>query len=261
VSAGAERSGAVGYAEDGAVAIITFNRPAALNAFDQGARLGVLAALQLADRNDGVRAIVLCGAGRGFSSGADLTEPVSAADVPRILEREYAPGILAIVQSDKPVIAAVHGFATGIAAAYVLACDLVVMGEGAFMQMPFARIGLVPDGGLCWQLAQRLGHRVAFEVAVEGERLAAARCRELRLVNRVVPDEQVLAETVSWARKLATLQKLALAGTKRALHAAGGALLEETMRIEANWQGDCVATADFKEGVEAFLGKRAPRFE
>jgi 2-(1,2-epoxy-1,2-dihydrophenyl)acetyl-CoA isomerase len=260
VSAETDAAGAVDYAEDGAVAVITLNRPATLNAFDKTLRLEVPAALRSADRSDGVRAIVLCGAGRGFSSGADLTERVSAADVPRILEREYAPGILAIAQSDKPVIAAVHGFATGIAAAYVLACDLVVMGESAFMQMPFARVGLVPDGGLCWHLAHRLGHRMAFEVAIEGERLAAARCRELGLANRVVPDERVMPEAVSWARKLASQPRLALAGTKRALRAAGGASLEETMRVEARWQRDCVASPDFVEGVGAFLSKRAPRF-
>lgn len=248
------------YVEEGPVAVITLNRPETLNAFNRAARLGFIEAMRQAQSAKGVRAVVLCGAGRGFSSGADLTEKMPVEEALTLLDKEYAPGIQAIVNLPKPVIAAVHGFAAGIGVAYALASDLVVMGEKAFMQVPFAKIGLVPDGGLCWQLTQRLGHRVAFEVAMEGERLPAARCRELGLANRVVAEDGVVAEAKAWAARLAAQAPIAVAGTKHALRRAGGATLEDIMSLESRHQRECVLSADFKEGVAAFFEKRPPRF-
>ena len=248
------------YVEEGPVAVITLNRPETLNAFNRAARLGFIEAMRQAQSAKGVRAVVLCGAGRGFSSGADLTERMPVEETLTLLDKEYAPGIQAIVSLPKPVIAAVHGFAAGIGVAYAPASDLVVMGEKAFMQVPFAKIGLVPDGGLCWQLAQRLGHRVAFEIAMEGERLPAARCRELGLVNRVVAEDGVVAEAKAWAARLAAQAPIAVAGTKNALRRAGGATLEDIMSLESRHQRECVLSADFNEGVAAFFEKRPPRF-
>ena len=248
------------YVEEGPVAVITLNRPETLNAFNRAARLGFIEAMRQAQSAKGVRAVVLCGAGRGFSSGADLTERMPVEETLTLLDKEYAPGIQAIVSLPKPVIAAVHGFAAGIGVAYALASDLVVMGEKAFMQVPFAKIGLVPDGGLCWQLAQRLGHRVAFEIAMEGERLPAARCRGLGLVNRVVAEDGVVAEAKAWAARLAAQAPIAVAGTKNALRRAGGATLEDIMSLESRHQKECVTSTDFREGVAAFFEKRAPRF-
>lgn len=248
------------YAEEGPIAVITLNRPAAVNAFDKAMRLAFIEAMRGAEQATSVRAVVIHGAGRGFSAGADLNEAVPLDGVHTILEKEYNPGILAIERLPKPVIAAVHGFAAGIGVSYALACDLVVMGEQAFMQVPFAKIGLVPDGGLTWQLARRVGHRVAFEIALEGERLSAARCRELGLANRVVADGAVLDEAKAWARRLAEQAPIAMAGTKRALRASGSSSLEEILGIEARHQQECVTSSDFKEGVSAFFAKRPPRF-
>jgi 2-(1,2-epoxy-1,2-dihydrophenyl)acetyl-CoA isomerase len=160
----------------------------------------------------------------------------------------------------KPVIVAVEGFATGIGASFVLACDIVLLGESAFLQVPFSKIGLVPDGGMCWQLATRLGHRVAFEIAMSGERLSAERCVHLGLANRVVPDGMAFGHAEELADRLAAAAPLALAGTKHLLRAAAGLGLDATMHAEAVRQAACIDSADFREGVQAFVEKRAPRF-
>jgi 2-(1,2-epoxy-1,2-dihydrophenyl)acetyl-CoA isomerase len=184
----------------------------------------------------------------------------SSTEGMRQLDEEYNPGVRAIVEMPKPVIAALNGFAAGIGVSYALACDMVLMGENAFMQVPFGRIGLVPDGGACWQLAERLGPRVAFEVAMLGERLPAARCVALGLANRAVPDDKLLDETLAIAARLAECAPQALAGTKSLLRSASVRGLEGTLREESREQGKCIATEDFREGVRAFLEKRAPRF-
>jgi 2-(1,2-epoxy-1,2-dihydrophenyl)acetyl-CoA isomerase len=160
----------------------------------------------------------------------------------------------------KPIIAAVEGFATGIGASFALASDIVLLGKSAFLQVPFARIGLVPDGGMCWQLATRLGPRVAFELAMSGERVPAERCVALGLANRVVPDGEVCAHAEALARELALAAPLALAGTKRLLGQAAALGLAGTMSAEAKEQAKCIASGDFREGVRSFIEKRAPKF-
>ncbi len=179
----------------GRVAIVTLNRPESLNGFTSGLRNALKKELQAVAADESVRAVVLTGAGRGFSAGADLkAEPMtSGAEVERQLNEEYGAALREIARMPKPVIAAVNGFATGIGGSFALVCDLVVMGEGAFFQVPFAKIGLVPDGGLTWLLTERVGHRRAFELAISGDRVPAAKCLEWNLANRVVPDDQVVA--------------------------------------------------------------------
>jgi len=249
------------YELRGAVALITLNRPESLNTFNEGFGHDILKALDRARTTATVRAVVLTGAGRGFSAGAELKPPFPAiSTMVRRLEDEYAPGILAITSMPKPVLAAVNGFATGIGASYALACDLLLLEASAFLQSPFARIGLVPDGGLCWQLATRLGPRLAFELACTGERVTAQRCVELGLANRAVADGKVVEEALAMAEKLAEAAPLALAGTKRLLRAAPGLGLAATLREETIEQGLRLGSADFREGVAAFLEKRKPQF-
>ncbi len=160
----------------GRVAIVTLNRPESLNGFTSGLRNALKKELQAVAADESVRAVVLTGAGRGFSAGADLkAEPMtSGTEVERQLNEEYGAALREIARMPKPVIAAVNGFATGIGGSFALVCDLVVMGEGAFFQVPFAKIGLVPDGGLTWLLTERVGHRRAFELAISGDRVPAA---------------------------------------------------------------------------------------
>ena len=256
-----EVSSIVLYEERGPVALITLNRPEALNAFGEGMGRDILEALDRAHRSASVRALVLTGAGRGFSAGAELKGQFpSVGTMLTRLEEEYCAGIRAIASMPKPVIAAVNGFASGIGASFALACDLLLIGELAFLQIPFARIGLVPDGGLCWQLATRLGPRVAFELAFSGERIAAQRCVELGLANRAVSDATIVDEAVALAARLADGAPMALAGTKRLLRRAPEIGLNATLREETMEQARCLLSDDFSEGLASFLEKRAPRF-
>jgi 2-(1,2-epoxy-1,2-dihydrophenyl)acetyl-CoA isomerase len=246
----------------GPVAIITLNRPESLNGFTSGLRSALKQALQEVGADASVRAVVLTGAGRGFSAGADLkAEPMtSGVEVELQLNEEYGAALRAIATMPKPVIAAVNGFATGIGGSFALVCDLVVMGEGAFFQVPFAKIGLVPDGGLTWLLTERVGHRRAFELAISGDRVPAAKCLEWNLVNRVVPDAEVVASAVAWAESLCGAAPIALGYMKQLLRSAPDMGYEQTIRAEARYQAPCIDSQDFREGVAAFREKRAPKF-
>jgi 2-(1,2-epoxy-1,2-dihydrophenyl)acetyl-CoA isomerase len=258
----------VSYVQQDAVVQITLERPDALNAFNRALRVQLAAALQRASADPTVRAVALTAAGRAFSAGADLkavqaeaaTGSSPGAVVRRQLEQEYFPGIQAIIDSPKPVIAAVEGLVAGIGGAYVLACDLVVMAEDADFVLPFHNIGLVPDGGLTWLLERQVGARRAFELAVECSRVSAARCRELGLANRVVAKGTAVQAALAWARALAQRPTVAIAQTKRLLRGAPALGFAQALRAEIDAQTACIDSQDFREGVSAFLEKRAARF-
>jgi 2-(1,2-epoxy-1,2-dihydrophenyl)acetyl-CoA isomerase len=259
-----EVAAVVSYELRAAVAHITLNRPAALNAFDQALRRQFAAALQRAAADPLVRAVALLAAGRAFSAGADLKEMQSTrradSEVRRQLEEEYAPGVHAIAGMAKPVITAVEGLVAGIGCAYMLASDLVVMAEDAYFTLPFQNIALVPDGGITWMLERQIGARRAFEIAVECERVPAARCLELGLVNRVVPKGAANETASQWAERLAQRAPLAVMHTKRLLRQAATLDFAQGLRNEVLAQEQCIVSADFREGVTAFLEKRAARF-
>lgn len=250
------------YERRDAVAVISMNRPENLNSFNNALRRALQAAVARAAADDSVRAVVLTGAGRGFSAGADLAagETPTPVSVVGQLENEYGPAVLQLAEMEKVTIAAVNGFAAGIGVGFALACDLVVMGESAFIQVPFNRIGLVPDGGVCWQLVERVGHRRALELSLEAERVPAARCVALGLANRVVPDDQVLPAALEWAERIAQAAPIAVRETKRVMRRAATSTLKQTISDEAQAQSKCIGSADFMEGVTAFLQKRPARF-
>ena len=249
------------YEQDAAVVTITLNRPDAMNGFDTELRADLLAALTHAAQDAQVRVVVLTGAGRCFSAGADLKAGfASGAEVKRQLDEEYGPCLKAIADMPKPVISAVNGFAAGIGLAFALVSDLVVMGESAFLLSPFSNIGLVPDGGATWLLPRLIGYQRAYQLCVENERIKAPRCVELGLANRAVPDAQVLSATQSWAASLARRAPLALARTKQAMRLAAVSDYEEAMKLEAELQRASADSADCQEGVSAFLEKRKPNF-
>ncbi len=250
----------VSYSVEGGVATVTMNRPDAMNAFNQQLRSDLAAGLQQADRDDEVRVVVLTGAGRAFNPGADLKEGISNS-VERQLIYEYRPILDAISNLQKPVIAAVNGFAAGVGLSVALACDLAVMADNAFLLSPFTTISLVPDGGATWLLVRQLGYKRAYEMSVEGQRLSAEDALAAGLINRVTPPEEVVSNAQAWAAELAKKAPLSLTATKRAMRLAMHASYDDVYRLEALLQGHCAASEDAAEGVQAFLDKRAANFK
>lgn len=247
----------VNYEVDGAVATVSLNRPDAMNSFNTELRAELASALNRAGADDAIRAVVVTGAGRAFNAGADLKEGIPDS-VERMLNTEYRPCFDAIINMQKPVISAVNGFAAGIGLSLALACDLSVMGEGAFLLSPFAAISLVPDGGANWLLVGQLGYKRAFEMAIEGQRMDAREALAAGLVNRVVPAEEVVSNAQAWAAELALKAPLSIAATKRAMRLAQHASYDEVYRLEAVLQGNCVRSEDAAEAVSAFIEKRQP---
>ena len=252
----------VDYRVGDGVALLTLNRPERRNAFNRALRLDLLAALERARQDELARVIVLTGAGRSFCSGADLTESQTdrAATARELINSEYRPIIEEIRATPKLVVGAVNGAAAGIGSAVVLACDLVVMAEDAYLLQAFADIGLVPDGGITWFLARALGIRIATELMLDPARLGAARCLELGLINRIAPAERMLEAALDWSRALAKRAPLPQRHVKGLMCDIFDISLREAIEREAESQDVCAASGDFREGVRAFLEKRKPAF-
>ena len=243
------------------VATIALNRPDAMNAFNARMRHEVYDAVETAAQDDAVRVVILTGVGRGFSAGADLRDGEMPKLVQQVLEDEYKPALLAIATAPKPFISAVNGAAAGIGSAFAMACDLCVMADDAYIYQAFAAIGLIPDGGATWHLLHQLGRKRAYELIVGGEKLAAQRCVELGLANRVVAADSLMQATQSWAEQLAAKAPLALRYSKDALNKAMQNNLADQISYEAYLQNVCVVSDDAQEGIQAFLEKREADFQ
>lgn len=246
---------------EGAVLTITLNRPDVLNAFNVDLHRALGAALKDA-RADDVRAVVITGAGRGFCVGQDLTEFREApGNIGERLRGNYHPNILAIRALEKPVIAAVNGPAAGAGLSLACACDVRVASDEATFVPAFINIGLVPDSGSTYFVRRLLGTARAFEWMTSGRRLTAAEAHAWGLVSEVVEGDGLLARAAGLAAELAALPTLGIALTKRLFDHAEHATVEEQLELEAQLQTVATQTADFREGVDAFLEKREPRFE
>ena len=244
---------------------IVLDRPETMNAWDQQLGEELREAVETAAADDEVRAVVITGAGRGFSSGADLRAgfepgPDGHPEIGRALRERYHPILTTIRRMDKPVLAAVNGPAVGIGLSLALACDLVVAKRSAYFLLAFVNIGLVPDGGSSMFVPVRIGFARAAEMAMLGERLPAERALEWGLITRVVADEDFDAEVDALAAKLAGGPTRAYAGIKRQLNASVYAHLDAQLDLEADLQGALAGSADFVEGVGAFLEKRPAAF-
>lgn len=248
------------------VCLITLNRPDKLNAFNDELSFALIDALKEAEKDAAVRAVVITGAGRGFCSGQDLANrKFSDASEGRpsladSIRRRYNPMVIRIRRMEKPVIAAVNGVAAGAGSSIALACDLRVVADNTSFIQSFTKIGLVPDSGATFILPRLIGATKAFELMLSAEKLSSKEAFDLGIVNKLVPQEKVLEEAMTWAKQLAQGPTKAFGLTKRAVNAAIFPDLEERLEYEAYMQEIAGRTADFQEGVTAFLDKRTPAY-
>ena len=244
---------------EGAVQTITLNRPDVLNAFNRALHAGLRDALKQA-RDPEVRAVVLTGAGRGFSAGQDVKEFGQALDVAEALRQSYHPNVLAIRSLEKPVIAAVNGVCAGAGLSLACVCDIRIAADDAGFVPGFIGIGLVPDAGGTYFLHRLLGPSRAFEWMTSNRRLSAAEAHAWGLVSEVVEAGSLQARAAELAAFYAALPTRGVGLTKRLFDHADTATLDEQLEHEAQLQAAATKTDDFREGVTAFLEKRAPKF-
>jgi 2-(1,2-epoxy-1,2-dihydrophenyl)acetyl-CoA isomerase len=250
----------------GGVGRVTLNRPDSLNAWteDFGRELHQVITGDAADPS--VRAVLVTGAGRGFSSGADLKAGFhphpddGLPDIRRELQL-YHPIVAGVRRLEKPVVAAVNGPAVGIGASLAFACDLVLAAESAFFSLAFVNIGLMPDGGSTLFVPTAVGKARAFQMALLGERVPAAQALDWGLVNYVHPDDRLMDEANELVEKLAAGPTRSYAGSKQALNRMLYPDLDAQLDLEADIQHELARTKDFMEGVTAFVEKREPAFE
>lgn len=244
----------------GPVLTITLNRPDVLNALNKAVHDGIHAGLEQA-QDLAIRAVVITGAGRGFCVGQDLQEFSSGAGrVADNLRENYHRNVRAIRLLEKPVIASVNGPAAGAGMSLAFACDLRIASDTASFVPAFVNIGLVPDSGGTWFVRRVLGTARAFEWLTSGRKLSAEEARAWGVVSEVVPAGELAERTSELAARLAALPTRAIWETKRLLDAAETSRLDEQLELEATTQAELTQTADFREGVSAFLEKRGPEF-
>jgi 2-(1,2-epoxy-1,2-dihydrophenyl)acetyl-CoA isomerase len=261
----ARRLETVNLYRSGAAATIELNRPERMNAWSIGLSRDLLGVLREVAADDGVRAVLLVGAGRAFCSGADLKEGADAAaagklDTDAVLKEWYHPIVTTIRQMEKPVVVAVNGPAAGAGLSLALAGDLVAAAESAYLVLSFAGIGLVPDGGASLFVPARVGFARAAEMALLGDRVPAAKAVEWGLINFAWPDAEFAARADTLVQRLAEGPTRSYAGTKRELNNWLYDRMDAHLELEAEIQRGLAASADFVEGVTAFLQKRPPKF-
>lgn len=248
------------------IALITLNRPAALNSFTPEMHAALRAALQNAT-DSGARCAVLTGAGRGFCAGADLSSfdftpgdnLKQRANPGPTIEADFNPSARALMNLPMPTVCAVNGVAAGAGASFALSCDMVIASPQASFIQAFSKIGLIPDAGGSWHLQQRLGLARAMALALTGDKLTAAQAKEFGLIWDVQDDP--LAAALAMAEKLAQMPTKALVQTRHLLRGAHTRSFDQQLDAERDAQTALGMTDDYIEGVTAFLAKRAPQFK
>lgn len=252
------------YSVRDAVATITLNRPESLNSLSSQL-LSELRAAALQAPQDGARALLITGAGRGFCAGADLSEPPpmdasGKLDLGKALEERYHPALEALFGLDIPVVTAINGIAAGAGASFALAGDIVIAGRSASFKQAFVKIGLLPDASGTWLLPRLVGRARAMGMAMLGESVSAEQALEWGMIWQVVEDDQLQDKAEAMARHLATQPTRALAAIRKAINASADNDLHTQLDIERQSQYELGQSQDFQEGVTAFMQKRQASF-
>ena len=258
---------AVLYTTEGAVAVVTLNRPQALNSFTRQMHRELWAALDKAEADPQIRALVITGAGRGFCAGADLAEfdfapgprRIERADPGPLIDQAFNPTARRLLGLRMPTVAAVNGVAAGAGASLAMTCDMAVAAPGASFIQAFSKIGLVPDAGSSWFLVQKLGLARAMALAFTGDKLPAAQAKEWGLIWDVADDP--LAAATAMAQRLAALPTRALVATRQLMREGVTRTLNQQLDAERDMQSALGHTHDYFEGVAAFLEKRPAVFK
>ena len=244
------------------IGVITLNRPKVLNAFNEQLIWDLQEATKNLREDDEIRVVVITGAGKGFTAGADLTASESTwTSTKDSLNRGFLPTFKNIMEMPKPVIGAINGPAAGIGAAIAMACDLRIMSENAYILSVFSNIAIVPDGGLSWLLTRYMGYTKAFEYAIEAKKITADECINFGIANKKVSLEDLESETMAWAEKLAKRAPQSLSNTKMIMRNALEKTYLETYAEEAEIQNKIFGNDQNKEAIKAFFEKREPNFD
>lgn len=254
---------AILFSVESGVAFITMNRPDKLNSFNRPMALQLQSILDQCASDENIRAIYLTGAGKGFCAGQDLAEVVDpqGPGMQRILSEHYNPIVQRLREIQKPVVAAVNGVAAGAGANIAFACDIVVSKSSASFIQAFSKIGLIPDSGGTFTLPRLIGFQRASALMMLGDKLSAAEALQMGMLYKVFEDESFESESKKLALQLATMPTKALGYIKQALNASATNNIQSQLALEDQLQQKAAATADFKEGVDAFLAKRAPQYK
>ena len=263
----ANHASSVLYETRGAVALVTLNRPQALNSFTRQMHHDLWTALDLAEADSTIRALVITGAGRGFCAGADLSEfdfapgpdLVKRADPGPVIDQAFNPTARRLQNLRMPTIAAVNGVAAGAGASLAMCCDIAIAVPSASFIQAFSKIGLIPDAGGSWLLVERLGMARAMALAMTGDKLTAEKAKEWGLIWDVADDS--VASAIGLAERLAVMPTKALVATRQLLRDAGTRSFTQHLDTERDTQSAMGHTHDYIEGVTAFLQKRAPEFK
>ncbi len=263
----ANSASSVLYQARGAVALVTLNRPQALNSFTRQMHHDLWAALDLAQADSKIRALVITGAGRGFCAGADLSEfdfapgpdLVKRADPGPVIDQAFNPTARRLQNLRIPTIAAINGVAAGAGASLAMCCDIAIAAPAASFIQAFSKIGLIPDAGGSWLLVERLGMARAMALAMTGDKLSADKAKEWGLIWDVAEDS--VAAALALAERLAVMPTKALVATRHLLRDAGTRTFTQHLDVERDTQSAMGRTHDYIEGVNAFLQKRAPEFK
>ena len=244
------------------IGIITLNRPKVLNAFNEQLVWDLQEATHNLREDNSIRVVVITGAGKGFTAGADLTESTSTwTSTKDSLNRGFLPTFKNIIEMPKPVIGSINGPAAGIGAAIAMACDLRIMSEDAYILSVFSNIAIVPDGGLSWLLTRYMGYTKAFEYAIEAKKITADECINFGIANKKVLLNDLESETITWAERLSKRSPQSLSNTKKIMRNALEKTYLETYEEEAEIQNDIFGNQQNREAIKAFFEKREPNFD